>query len=233
MIPSELTTYIETEILPRYQCFDRGHGPDHVSTVIAESMALAKCYPEAEQRLVYTIAAYHDLGLEGDRRQHHLLSGQILMADHRLKEWFTDTERVTMKEAVEDHRASAQRPPRSLYGCIVAEADRQLDIETTLRRTIQFGLQQAPESPLPWHYKRFLAHLTEKYAPGGYLKVWLPDSPNAERLRRLQALIADRQALKSAFLRIFKEESICYCFKFLDMLQKRLQKDTKIYCTTI
>lgn len=208
MIPTELITYIETEILPRYQRFDRGHGLNHVSMVITESLSLAKHYPETEHRLVYTIAAYHDLGLEEDRQQHHLISGQILMNDHRLKEWFTDTERLTMKEAVEDHRASALRPPRSLYGCIVAEADRQLDTETVLRRTIQFGLQQAPKASLTWHYKRFLAHLTEKYAPGGYLKVWLPNSPNAERLRQLQALIADHKALKTAFLRIFKEESI-------------------------
>ncbi len=49
-----------------------------------------------------------------------------------------------MREAVEDHRASTDHEPRSLYGKIVAEADRIIDPDTTLRRTVQYGLKQNP-----------------------------------------------------------------------------------------
>jgi hypothetical protein len=50
-----------------------------------------------------------------------------------------------MKEAVEDHRASASKAPRSIYGKIIAEADRDLDPETIFRRAIQYGIENYPE----------------------------------------------------------------------------------------
>lgn len=57
MIPQTLIRYIETEIIPRYEHFDKAHNLSHVQTVIDESLALAKLYPQADERLVYTIAA--------------------------------------------------------------------------------------------------------------------------------------------------------------------------------
>ena len=63
MIPETLITYIETAIIPRYKEFDKAHNLSHVRTVIEESLALARQYPEADERLAYVIAAYHDTGL--------------------------------------------------------------------------------------------------------------------------------------------------------------------------
>lgn len=206
MIPQELIHYIETEIIPGYSAFDKAHNLSHVQTVIAESLALAGQHPEADERLVYTIAAYHDTGLCRDRATHHLVSGEILAADRNLHRWFTRAEIQTMREAVEDHRASADHAPRSLYGRIVAEADRLIDPNTTLRRTVQYGLKQNPTADEAWHYERFCKHLKEKYVPGGYLKLWFPESRNAERLKELQAIIEDEARLKSLFHRMFQEE---------------------------
>lgn len=206
MIPETLTTYIETEIIPRYNDFDKAHNLLHVQTVIEESLALARRHPEADERLVYTIAAYHDTGLCRDRATHHLVSGEILMADAKLRQWFSEKELILMKEAVEDHRASTDHEPRSIYGRIVAEADRIIDPDITLRRTVQYGLKQNPEADKEWHYRRFYKHLLEKYAPGGYLKLWFPDGKNAVRLKELQAIIADEKRLKEVFGKIYEEE---------------------------
>lgn len=206
MIPQPLIRYIETEIIPRYEYFDKAHNLSHVQTVIAESLALAKLYPEADERLVYTIAAYHDTGLCRDRTTHHIVSGEILMADTTLRQWFSEEKIQTMKEAVEDHRASTDHEPRSIYGKIVAEADRIIDPDITLRRTVQYGLKQSPTADEEWHYRRFYNHLMEKYAPGGYLKLWFPDSKNAERLKELQAIIADETLLKPVFHQLYTEE---------------------------
>ena len=115
-----------------------------------------------------------------------------------------------MREAVEDHRASSDHEPRSIYGKIVAEADRIIDTDTTLRRTVQYGLKQKPAADEAWHYQRFHKHLMEKYAPGGYLKLWLPDSKNAERLKELQSIIADEVRLKSIFHRMFEGKSTLF-----------------------
>lgn len=207
MISKALTAYIETEIIPRYEYFDKAHNLSHVQTVIEESLSLAEQHPEADERLVYVIAAYHDTGLCRDRATHHLVSGEILMADIHLRQWFSEEELLLMKEAVEDHRASTDHEPRSIYGCIVAEADRIIDTDTTLRRTVQYGLKHSPEASIDWHYQRFYKHLMEKYAPGGYLKLWFPKSKNAERLKELQAIIADESRLKAIFEALFREET--------------------------
>lgn len=183
-----LKNYIEMEILPRYELFDAAHQRDHAEIVIRQSLALAQHY-DVDEDMVYAIAAYHDTGLAVDRKTHHLESGRIIREDRRLREWFTSEQIETMAQAAEDHRASSDHEPRSIYGKIVAEADRLIDIDTILTRTIQYGFAHYPEMSREEHIQRAIDHLHEKYAEGGYLKLWIPESPNAARLRELWALI--------------------------------------------
>ena len=199
--------YIETEIIPRYEAFDKAHRTDHVRQVIAESLQLASYY-EVDERMVYTIAACHDIGLCEGREHHHLVSGRLMRADERLREWFTEEEIEVMAQAVEDHRASLDHAPRSIYGRIVAEADRLIEPMQILRRTVQYGLSHYPELTQEQHYLRYCEHLQEKYAEGGYLKLWIPESENAARLAELRALIADKARKREAFERIFAEENL-------------------------
>ena len=193
-----LQAYIESAILPRYKDFDPAHRTDHALQVIAESLKLSKHY-DVDERMVYTIAAYHDIGLCEGRERHHLVSGRMLRADERLHEWFTDEEIETMAQAVEDHRASLDHAPRSIYGRIVAEADRLIDPMTVLLRTVQYGLSHYPELDKEEHYQRYCEHLQEKYAEGGYLKLWIPESDNAARLTELRALMADEIRKRKVF----------------------------------
>lgn len=202
----ELQAYIEREILPRYEHFDAAHRTDHVRTVIDQSLALARNY-EVDTDMVYTIAAYHDTGLVHGRERHHLDAGRILAEDAMLRRWFSEEQIATMREAVEDHRASSDHEPRTIYGRIVAEADRVIDPETILRRTVQYGLANYPALDREGHYARCVAHLQEKYAEGGYLRLWITESENARRLGELRAIIRDREALRRLFDRLFDEES--------------------------
>ena len=133
----ELMEFIEKQILPRYSDFGRSHGLGHVQRVIKNSLELARL-TGADINMCYATAAYHDLGMSGPRAIHHLVGGKILAADARLKKWFSPEQIKIMKEAVEDHRASASHSPRSLYGKIVAEADRDLDPQTIFRRAVQY-----------------------------------------------------------------------------------------------
>ena len=118
---SELEQYIEREIIPRYEHFDAAHRTDHVRTVIAQSLELAAHY-DADPDMVYTVAAYHDTGLVNGRERHHIDAGRILAADAELRRWFTEEQIAVMRDAVEDHRASSDHEPRTVYGRIVAEA---------------------------------------------------------------------------------------------------------------
>lgn len=198
--------YIETEILPRYESFDKAHQRDHADYVIRQSLELAKHY-DVDMNMVYAIAAYHDTGLAVDRKTHHLESGKVVRNDKRLAEWFTPEQIETIAQAVEDHRASNKNEPRSIYGKIVAEADRQIDGMTILRRTIQFGLNHYPQLDMEGHWERTLEHINEKYAEGGYLRLWIPESTNALRLKELQSMIKNTVLLREHFVMIYAEET--------------------------
>ncbi len=198
----DLMAYVETEILPRYNAFDKAHNLGHALRVIKASVQLAK-QTGADINMCYTIAAYHDLGLEGPRAVHHITSGKILMADRRLRRWFSPHQIATMKEAVEDHRASASHAPRSIYGKIVAEADRDLDGDTVFRRTIDYGREHYPEMSKEEHFARFRDHLRNKYSATGYIRLWIPASDNARKLREIQTIIADAQLLRQRFEDIY------------------------------
>ena len=203
----DLVEFIETQILPRYAEFDRAHNLEHVTRVIRNSLELVKS-TGADINMVYTIAAYHDLGMSGHRADHHLRGGKILAADARLKKWFSPEQLKIMKEAVEDHRASASRAPRSIYGKIVAEADRDIDSDTVFRRTIQYGLSNYPELDREGHWKRFQEHMQSKYSKDGYIKLWIPNSPNAQRLNALRNIIAQPEQLRKEFERLFDDETL-------------------------
>ncbi|SEM67108.1 uncharacterized protein SAMN04487902_102280 [Prevotella sp. ne3005] len=202
----DLVEFVETQILPKYAEFDRAHNMEHVTRVIRSSLDLVKI-TGADINMVYTIAAYHDLGMSGHRADHHIRGGKILERDARLKKWFSPEQIKIMKEAVEDHRASASRAPRSIYGKIVAEADRDIEPQVVIRRTIQFGFGHYPELDKEGHWKRFLEHMNNKYSKDGYLKLWIPGSPNAKKLSELRNLIEQPVELRKAFDQIFAEET--------------------------
>lgn len=202
----EIMEFVERQILPRYNAFGESHGLRHVTRVIKNSLRLADV-TGADIDMVYVIAAYHDLGMEGPRAIHHLTSGKILMADARLKKWFNADQLKVMKEAVEDHRASSSRQPRSIYGKIVAEADRDIDVHEIFLRAIQYGKENDPDKTVEEHWERFAQHMDEKYSNNGYIKLWIPNSRNEKALKELRNIIEDKKLLRKAFDDIWKDMS--------------------------
>lgn len=201
-IRESLERYISEEIVPLYDGFDSAHGRDHALTVTAQAMDIMDRRPDEDifinREILLTAAACHDLGLINGRERHHLDSGEIIRNDQRLKEWFDDEEVELIAQAAEDHRASGKTAPRSIYGMIVAEADRVIDKDTIIRRTIQFGLNNYPGLDKESHISRAIDHLHEKYGRGGYLKLWIPWSDNSVRLASLQDLIEDEGGIRNA-----------------------------------
>lgn len=198
----DLMEFIEQSILPKYNAFDKAHNLTHVNRVIKNSLALAG-KTGADINMAYAIAAYHDLGLEGPRAIHHISGGKIVMADRRLRRWFSEEKIKIMKEAVEDHRASASHTPRSIYGKIVAEADRDLDPMTVFTRAVEYGLEHYPEKTYEEQWQRFLQHITEKYSNSGYIKLWISNSPNEARLKEIRETIGNKERLKALFDSIY------------------------------
>lgn len=209
-VAESLQRWVEESVLPQYSRFDTAHREDHARRVVARAMTL---YRHLRERLapptapigtmmpemVFTAAAMHDLGLAEGREKHHLVSGRIIRACCDLRRWFDEVQVETIAQAAEDHRASATTPPRSMLGRIIAEADRDVEPERIVRRTVEYGLSHHPDLDRGGHWQRTLEHLHEKYAEGGYIKLWLKDSPNAAPLAELRTLIADEPRLRRLF----------------------------------
>lgn len=216
----ELEQYVESEILPRYNTFDAAHHIDHARTVIAQSLSLADVISASPKYInddgsktvinidmAYAIAAYHDTGLVEGRELHHVVSAKIIRADKKLLKWFTPEQIEIMADAAEDHRASSKSAPRTIYGRIVAEADRAINPYTIIQRTVQYGLAHFPEMDKDAQYQRTLDHMHEKYAEGGYMKLWIPESPNGARLKELREIIKDEKRLREIFEEIYSVET--------------------------
>lgn len=206
MVRPEIVEYVEREILTRYDGFDTAHRRDHADVVVSRSIALAERLG-ADVKMAYVIAAYHDTGLAVGRDVHHTESKRILLEDRELKRWFSAEDIATMGDAVEDHRASSKQPPRTIYGRIVAEADRLIVPHSIIRRTIQFTLTHHPDLDIEEGYERLLEHMREKYDYGGYLRLWIEESDNAQRLEELRKIIADKPTLRRLYEEIYAEET--------------------------
>ena len=201
----EIRQFVELEIVPRYDAFDAGHNRDHVHTVMSQALSLAQYYPEVDPCLMLVASAYHDLGLVNGREHHHTDSARIVRQDERLRQWFSEDEINTIADAAEDHRASSDHEPRTIYGRIVAEADRIIDSETIVRRALQYGMKHLPGLDKESQYLRLMEHMQEKYNYGGYLKLWIPQGDNAKRLEEFRQLLADERAFRRLFDTIYNQ----------------------------
>lgn len=207
----ELVNYIETQVFPQYNKNEEGHGIKHIRTVIERSLKFAKDY-DVNTDMVYTIAAYHDLGHHIDRKTHEIISADIFIKDENMKKFFTDEQRQMIKEAIEDHRASSNHKPRTIYGMIVSTADRTIiDVDTTIKRSYSYGKRNYVGISEEEQVERVYSHLKEKYGENGYAKVYLKDDEFDEALQKLRQALSNKQEficrVKSVVKTIEKWES--------------------------
>ena len=189
----ELKRYIENEIFPLYNKNEEGHGIEHIKTVIKRSIDLAQNY-DVDLNMVYVIASYHDLGHCIDRKTHEIISAQIFMKDNKIKKWFTDEQINIIKEAIEDHRASSNHKPRSIYGMIVSTADRTIvDIDVTIKRAYTYGKRNYKNISEEEQWEEVYRHLSEKYGENGYAKIYLEDKEFDEAIKKLRQALSNKE----------------------------------------
>ena len=189
----DLVNYIENEIFPLYSKNEEGHGLKHINKVIEKSLKFAKNY-DVNIDMIYTIAAYHDLGHHIDRKRHEIISAQIFMEDKNMKKWFSDEQRKIIKEAIEDHRASSKSNPRSIYGKIISTADRTIiSINDTILRTYSYGKRNYKGITQEEQIQRVYEHLKDKYGEKGYAKIYLEDKESDESLKKLREALKDKK----------------------------------------
>ena len=193
-INKELKKYIEENIFPEYDKNESGHGIEHIKAVIKRSFELVEENKlDVNLDMVYVIAAYHDIGHHIDSKTHEIVSADIMSKDKNLSKFFTKEELKTIKEAIEDHRASAKEDPRSIYGRIVSSADRNNKVEDCLLRTYTYGLKLKPDATDEELFERAYDVLVDKFGEDGYAKFYFKDSRYENFLKELRSLLKDKE----------------------------------------
>ena len=201
----ELVDYIEKEIFPLYNKNEEGHGLKHIETVIERSLKFAKDY-DANIDMVYTIAAYHDLGHHIDRKRHEIISAQIFIEDENMKKWFSDEQRKIIKDAIEAHRASSNHEPRTIYGKIVSTADRTIvKIDNNIKRAYSYGKRNYQGITEEEQIQRVYEHLKDKYGEKGYAKVYLEDKEFDEAMKEFRKALQDKDSFIQRIKKVVKE----------------------------
>ena len=202
-IDKTLVKYLLENIMPIYNTLDKGHGINHIGTVIDSSMKLSECFG-INSNMVFTVAIYHDLGMSIDRKIHEKHSKIMLTENKGLKNWFSEEEIIKMGEACEDHRASNKNKPRSIYGYIISDADRTTDIEDMIIRCYNFSVKNYKDKNEEDLYNRVYAHLKEKYGEGGYAKFYLKESQEIIMKPYIEAqkILEDQEVFKKIYLKV-------------------------------
>lgn len=191
-INNKLKQYIEENIFPEYKKNDQGHDLEHIKYVINRSIKFADTIPDINYDIVYTVASYHDIGHHINPKLHEIISAEIMYKDDNLKEYFSDEERLIIKEAIEDHRASSDHEPRSIYGKIVSTADRNNTVEACLRRSYTYGKRLEPTATDEELFERAHKHLNLKFGEDGYAKFFFKDEEYENFLHDIRELLADK-----------------------------------------
>ncbi len=215
MVKKELKEYIEQVIFPEYQKNDKAHNIEHIAYVLKRCQELSFDM-SLDQNMLYTIAAYHDIGHHVDAKNHEKISAQIMREDQKLSEFFSQEELDIMKEAIEDHRASSKRKPRNIYGKVLSSADRSTSVEQIIARAYfvnqKYSFSETEEEQLEKIYE----HINHKYGKNGYAKSYVKDRKYEDFLQEIRILLQN------------KEEFMAYSKKVICQEQKELAKEFAI-----
>lgn len=192
-VNKNLKKYIEDNVLPEYQKNEPAHNLDHIKYVVRRSFRFAQTIPNIDYDIVYTVAAYHDIGHHIDPKRHEIISAEIMQKDKGLKDFFSEEELKTIKEAIEDHRASSDHEPRSIYGKIVSTADRNNTIESCLERSYFYGKNLCPECTDDELFNRAYEHLKLKFGEKGYAKFFFKDEEYEKFLADIRKLLSNKE----------------------------------------
>ncbi|HHW69532.1 MAG TPA: HD domain-containing protein, partial [Tenericutes bacterium] len=204
MMNEDLIKYINEHIFPLYDKNDKGHNIEHIKYVIKRSLKFADAIEDINYDMVYTVASYHDCGHNIDPKKHEEISANILNNDKELKKFFTIEQIKTMKEAIEDHRASLEYEPRNIYGKIVSSADRNIDIKTIMKRTYEYRKKNNPNSSLEDIILDSWTHIIRKYGQDGYAteKMYFKDEEYYTFLNEINENISDYQIFRENYIKI-------------------------------
>lgn len=199
---NELKKYIENTVFPEYLKNEKGHGIEHINYVINRCFKFAEQFDNIDLDILYTIACFHDIAHHIDKKNHETLSAQIFYENEELKQFFTDKQRVVIKEAIEDHRASSRIVPRSDYGKIISSADRSTDVDDFLGRTHSYTMKHQPDSTITEMLERAYQHTLDKYGDKGYAKHYVFDDEYVAFRNEINSLLTNKNEFEDRYKKV-------------------------------
>ncbi len=164
-VRQDLKDYIAEHIFPEYDKNDGGHNIAHILEVIRRSFALNDTFKlELDDNMIYAIASCHDWGKYENHETHHLIAARNFMNDEGMRQFFSESERKTIKEAIEDHRSSKEDEPRSVYGKLISSADRNTRIEIVFIRSFFVAHERMPDAIIEEYLDYTIKRLSKRYA---------------------------------------------------------------------
>lgn len=197
-----LKKYIEINVLPQYYKNDNGHGFEHINYVIDRCFRFAEQFDNIDLNMLYTAAAFHDIAHHIDKKNHEILSAKIFFENEDMKAFFTDEQRIVIKEGIEDHRASSKNIPRNDYGKILSSADRSTDVDDFLKRTHAYTLKHNPESTIEEMLNRAYEHTKDKYGNNGYAKHYVIDEEYNQFRNEINNLLSNKETFNTKYLKV-------------------------------
>lgn len=198
----DLIKYIENKIFPEYSKNESGHGIEHIKYVINRCVNFAEQFDNIDLDMLYTIAAFHDIGHLIDKKNHEILSAKIFYDNDDMKRFFNEEQRIIIKEGIEDHRASSNCIPRSDYGKIISSADRSTDVKEFLKRTHLYTLKHEPDLNNDEIIERAYNHTKDKYGKLGYAKNYVIDEEYNNFKNKINELLNDKEKFKQYYLQL-------------------------------
>lgn len=201
-----LKKYVEEVLFPQYAKNDQGHGILHILEVVRRSFVLNKSLDlNLNPNMIFVIAASHDLGKyeEHDTGEKHAkIAGRRFIENQSFSRFFTDSQRQTIKEAIEDHSSSLEDMPRSDYGKLVSSADRNTSIEMVFIRSFFVGKRKNPDQNIEDYLEFTLNRLRKRYGEEDPENMFFADSDYETFLKDMRELLKDGEKFKNLYCEI-------------------------------
>lgn len=187
IVRKSVLNYIKNTIKPKYKNFDKAHNISHFNFVTNNCLEYGKALQNrgenVDLEIAYLVGAFHDVGIEKGREGHAKSSGEFVRNDEFLKTEFDAQTIELIAEAVEDHSSHLEYEPRSIYGKIVADADRNNSLYLVFSRPIKYGLKNEKQFNRQEQIDRVYEFVQNKFGRNGYVKYWLniPQTTQAQQ----------------------------------------------------
>ncbi len=203
-VDKNLIQYVVENVFPEYEKNDKGHGILHILEVIRRSFELKKTLKldNLDDNMIFAIAACHDNGKYIDHETHEKIAAKRFIEDENFSRWFSEKERKTIKEAIEDHRSSFEDTPRSDYGKLISSADRNSTIDIVFVRSFFVGQARTPEMQVEEFLEFTINRLRKRYSVEKSENMFFEDEIYAKFLSDMRELLGKDKAFKDRYCKV-------------------------------